>query len=242
MNEVSNKKMNWYYFRQKDGNENRPICQYMRLDYLIRLLETRQYYVSRRYKFQDANENLKNRALLFGVSPAKVDERMKQETIERSLSYYDIITCPTSCWSLNEEENFLMWKSYATEMGACIRTTVHDLIASLEIDIVPEGDNKVLCGTMDYKKFHPSTDEEQQLFDKDKAYSGEKEFRFYFMLESDNDKKSNGIYIPINTSVFVGEILLSPFINKDAADKFKRMIKCSYGIENVRLSEIKIKK
>lgn len=232
--------MNWYYFRLKDGNGDRSICQYMRLDYLIRLLETRQYYMKRRSKFQDANECLNHPALMFGISPAKSDEQLGQEAKEHSFSYYDIVTCPTSCWSLNEEENFLMWKSYATEMGACIRTTVHDLIASLEIDIVPEGDNKVLCGTMDYKKFHPSTDEEQQLFDKDIAYAGEQEFRFYFMLESDKKKKTDGIYIPVNTSVMIGEILLSPFFNKDAADKFIRMIKCSYGIENIRQSDIKL--
>lgn len=200
--EATEKKMNWYYFRLKDGNGDRSICQYMRLDYLIRLLETRQYYVKRRSKFQDANECLNHPALMFGISPAKANENIVQETKERNFSYYDIVTCPTSCWSLNKEENFLMWKCYATEMGACIRTTVHDLIASLEIDIDPEGDNKVLCGTMDYKKFHPSTNEEQQLFDKDIAYAGEQEFRFYFMLESDKDKKSNGIYLPINTSVF----------------------------------------
>lgn len=95
---------------------------------------------------------------------------------------------------------------------------------------------------MNYKEFHPSCDELKQLFDKDKVYTDENEFRFYFQLADDTDKKNtNYRLIPVNTTVMIDEILLSPFICKDAANKLARMIKCCYGIENVKQSNIKLK-
>ena len=135
-----------------------------------------------------------------------------------------------------------MWKSYATEMGARIKTTVHNLVASLEINFEKEGENKVVCGSMNYKKFHPSFDELSQLFDKDIVYADEDEFRFYFQLSDDTDKKkSRFCLIPVDINVMIDEILLSPFICKDAATKVARMIKCCYGIDNVEQSNIKLK-
>ena len=214
----------------------------MRLDHLLQLLETGKYYVSRRNSFEDANESYKNIKLAFAPVPVGENVVSQPISIDRIIPYTKISDCPTTCWSMNEEEKYLMWKCYATEQGACIRTSVHNLIASLQLDLDENNENKVVCGSMDYKKFMPSAIEECQLFDKDKAYSDEQEFRFYFYFPSyDYDKKNEKrIYIPVDTKVMIDEIILSPFISLDAADKLIRMIKCAYGIE-VKRSEIKIK-
>ncbi len=236
------KKLNWYYYRQKDGCGDRPICQYMRLDYLIRLLETKEYYVKRREHFEDANEGYSNRQIAFGFNAVGANSKPQPKYEERLVPYKDIVSCPTSCWSMCEHESFLMWKCYATEIGACIRTSVHNFIASLEIDLDKTGMiNKVLCGSMDYKEnlIH-STDEEQQLFEKDCVYADEKEFRFYFLLNADLSKESKAVYIPVNTEVMITEVQLSPFINREAARKIARMMKCSYNID-VKQSKIKFK-
>lgn len=216
----------------------------MRLDYLIQLLETRRYYVKRRRTFEDANESYKNYKLSFAFSTVGRNCAQQPKTEERLIPYTDIIHCPTACWSKHNRESYLMWKSYATEIGACIKTTVHHFIASLQIDIDPVGSkNKVICGSMNYDYFKPSTIEDKQLFDKDIVYADENEFRFYFLLASDSEKKkddNNVIYVPVDTDVMIDEILLSPFICKDAACKIARMIKCSYDI-NAKVSNIKLR-
>lgn len=239
---MKKEKLNYYYYLPNDGTEDRVICQYMRFDYLIRLLETHMYFVKRRREFDDTNESYENVKLAFPIAPAKKYDSQEQVLTERTIPYFDIIHCPASCWTKNENESFLMWKSYATEIGVRIKTTVHNLIASLEIDLERNGMNKVVCGSMNYKKnLIPSSDELGQLFNKDMAYSAENEFRFYFHISNDPDKKSTKYrLIPVNISVMIDEILLSPFICKEAADKLARMIKCSYGI-NVKQSNIKLK-
>lgn len=236
------RRINWYYYLPVDGSEDREICQYMRLDYLIQLLETHKYYVSRRREFIDSNEKYQDLKLSVPVTPAHKECYPKQEPKERIIPYFDIIHCPTSCWTKKTEESYLMWKSYATEIGARIKSTIYNFVSSLEIDLVKEGENKVVCGSVNYKEFRPSYDELRQLFDKDKVYADEDEFRFYFQLSNDTDKRNTKCrLIPVNTTVMIDEILLSPFICKDAADKLTRMIKCCYGIENVKQSNIKLK-
>lgn len=234
-------KLNWYCYRQTDGCGNKPICQYMRFDYLIQLLESGNYYVSRRNTFEDANERYKNKRLTFAYTPVGNNTYPQPKSTERIIPYTKITDCPTACWSKNENEQFLMWKCYATEMGACVRTTVHNFIASLQIDLDNNSENIVVCGSMDYKNFIPSAIEENQLFDKDKAYADEKEFRFYFHLPTYNvNKNEKGILIPVDTKVLIDEIILSPFINKDAATKLAQMISNTYHVD-VKLSNIKLK-
>lgn len=237
-----NKKLNWYYYLPNDGVADRIICQYMRLDYLIQLLETNKFYVRRRREFDDANESYENIKLAFPITPANDDDSLKQEIKPRIIPYSDIIHCPVSCWTKNTEESYLMWKSYATEIGARIQSTVYNFVASLELNLDKGGDNKVVCGSMDYNKILLSSDELKQLFGKDIVYSDENEFRFYFHIADDIDEKNTRYrLIPVNTKVMIDEILLSPFICKEAADKFALMIKCCYGIENVKQSNIKLK-
>ncbi|MBR1448662.1 MAG: hypothetical protein IJ588_07970 [Prevotella sp.] len=235
------KKLNWYYYRKEDGCGDRAICHYLRLEHLISLLETGKLYANRRKEFKDANEGYENKKLAFGFSSVGDSAIPEVKIQDRLIPYSDIIYCPTSCWTTKQQESFLMWKCYATEMGACIKTTVHNLISSLNIDLSSSNEeNKVLCGSVDYvEDYMRITIEENQLFDKDIAYADEEEFRFYFHLKSDTDKDSKGIRIPVNTKVMIDSVLLSPFICKEAADKIARMLKCAYNV-NVEQSKIKV--
>ena len=237
-------KLNWYYYRPDEGCDDKFICQYMRLDYLIRLLEKKQYYVKRRRTFEDANESYINNKLSFAIRHVGNNYTPQPKAEERWIPYTDIIHCPTSCWSKHKRESYLMWQSYATEIGVCIRTTVHNFIASLQIDLdITRSENKVLCGSMNYNHFKLSTIESNQLFDKDMVYADENEFRFYFLLASDFEKEKDekkGIDIPVDTKVMIDEIILSPFICKEAGDKIAQMIKCAYDID-VKRSNIELR-
>lgn len=132
-------KLKWYFYRFCDGSGDRPICQYMRLDYLLQLLETGKYYVKRRRNFNDAGERHIKYLFDFGVSAIDKgipqQSRVSKNAREKVISYSDIINCPTSCWTKADHESFLMWKSYASEIGVCVKTTVHSVISSLLIDL-----------------------------------------------------------------------------------------------------------
>lgn len=238
MNEFQ--KFNGYYFRINEGDGDSPICQYMRLEYFIKMLETQKYYVRRRKYFDDINEGYKDIKLSFAFVPVGENTIPQIMSIDRIIPYAHI-DCPTACWSKKKQESFLMWKCYATEMGVCIKTTIHNFIASIKENTSEESDNRIVCGSVDYKDFRPSANEECQLFDKDSAYADEEEFRFYFYFPSYfNKDKEEGIFIPVDTNVMIDEVLLSPFICKETADKFAQMIRFDYNI-NVRQSSIKLK-
>lgn len=240
---MNNGKLNCYYYHPNDGPADKVICQYIRLDYLLQLLGTRKLYAKRRRENSDSNEGYYKQYLEFGVSIADKDILSNPESQERNLTYKDIVYCPISCWTKNERESYLMWKSYAGETGVRIKSSIHNLIASLQLDLGKDGADKVYCGSMNYcENLLPSNDEEKQMFNKDKVYIEEDEFRFYFILSDDFNKKSTTHrFIPIDPTVMIDEILLSPFLCKEAADKLTQMIKCSYGFENVEQSKIKFK-
>ena len=228
--------LKWFFYRICDGSGNRPICQYMRLDYLLQLLETGKYYVKRRKNFNDAGERHIKYKFDYGVTA--IDEgvlqlsRVNKSTRENVISYSDIVNCPTSCWTKADHESFLMWKSYASEIGVCVKTTVHNVISSLLIDLGKKPDeNRLLCGSMNYYKDKDLTAEERQLFGKNLVYADEDEFRFYFHFASDTDKTTEGVYVPVNTNLMIDEVLLSPFICKDTAKSLAEMIKRHYNID-----------
>ena len=235
-------KLNWYYYHPNDGPADRVICQYMRLDYLIQFLETNKLYAKRRRENNDANEGYYKNYLEFGSTIADKSGVTNTERPKRNLTYKEIVDCPISCWTKTERESYLMWKSYAGNTGVRIKSSIHNLIASLQLDLREKGVDKVYCGSMNYcQNLLPSNDEEKQFFSKDEVYADEDEFRFYFVLSDDTNRKcTNHRLIPINPKVMINEILLSPFLCKDAANKLARMIKCSYGYDNVKQSKIKI--
>lgn len=240
MNDITDE-TNGYYYRLKDNRDDRFICQYMRLDYLIQLLETQYYYANRRKNFNDAKEINNEVKMIFNPKSVWKKNKYSPKAPERTFSYKQIENCPTACWSKNKREDFLIWKCYATEIGACIKSTVYKVIDSIKIRHSKESNNWIICGSMDYTNIKPSLDVEKQLFDKDKAYSSEKEFRFYFHLPScDTNDNASGILIPVNTNVMIDEIILSPFIRKETANSLARMIKKAYNIE-VKQSSIKLK-
>lgn len=240
---MNNGKLNWYYYHPNDGPADRVICQYMRLDYLLQLLETRKLYAKRRRENDDANEGYYNKYLEFGFSIADKNSVSNTECQKPNLTYKNIVDCPISCWTKTERESYLMWKSYAEETGVRIKSSIHNLIASLQLDLGKDGADKLYCGSMNYcENLLPSNDEEKRMFSKDEVYKDEDEIRFYFILSDDSKRKSTTHrLIPIDPNVMIDEIRLSPFLCKEAAGKLVRMIKCSYGIDNVKLSKIKLK-
>ncbi len=236
--------MNGYWYKTEEGDNNISICHYMRLDHFIQLVETDKLYATKRMFFAgDANEGYYDKRFEFAFSIASSNAPPQTKSTNRMMKFREIVECPVSCWNKREEESYAMWKAYATELGVCIRTTVKRFVESIMIDDLSiNSSDRLICGSMKYIKHPHSADELGQMFNKYYGYSDENEYRFYLDLKNGVDYFDDHILVPINSRYMIEEILISPFIDKVVADKFKRMIKCGYGIENVRQSEIKIKK
>jgi hypothetical protein len=243
------KKSYFYYSEENDPNIfEYKITQYMRLDYLFELLETNKYHVTKRGEFEDAFEIAPVNTFLLSLEPAedyfkkdkdrtKVSKKIEQ--IEKDCK--DLAKFPISCWCKKENESSMMWKLYAHKIGACIKTTISKFIDSIDLDLSAENVDKIVCGSINYRKMPCYPDEKGMFFTKDIGYSEEEEFRFYFDFNKfvDNDKKF--AKIPIRTKEMIDEIILSPFISKKSADIFSEILKERYNIKNVKHSNMRIK-
>lgn len=240
---MGTQKKNSYYWWNSDDAENHVISQYMRTDYLLQLLETHKYIIKKRKEFMDYHEGRLDLSRLFmRLSISGIHNKLGQETTGHSISFKDIADCPTSCWTKAKHESFLMWSSYAKELGVCIKSTVNDFAASLNVDFQaePTSDNQLLCGTIDYDKGPTLSDDEILLFSKDKVYGDENEFRFYCNFHTGIETFSSGIKVPIDPNVMINEIIISPFICKEASDVLIHLFNEKYNIPT-RHSKIKLK-
>lgn len=151
-------------------------------------------------------------------------------------------TMLTACWTGHRGENALMWRNFTNKMGICIKSSIHNFIASIDTD-----DYDICCGRMSYSGIHTDTEILDCLFTKDKAFADEDEIRFYFTPRcSQSDKTDKGVSIPVLPQVLIDEIILSPYIDTRACKVLADFINEKYNNDKqnrfrVRTSEIKLK-
>ena len=129
----------------------------------------------------------------------------------------------------------VMWHSYTPKFGACINSTVHNVIASIK-----QNDYDIWCGKMTYHGYSAQNGFMMNLFSKIPAYKEEEECRFYFFEYEQPKNILSYINIDIDPSVMIDEIILSPLINKATAKKLAHFIRSKYGIKTTE-SNIKLK-
>ena len=130
----------------------------------------------------------------------------------------------------------VMWKNYTPKFGACIKSTVNKVVASIAYN-----DYDIWCGKITYDGYYAQKGLVANLFSKAKAYSEEEECRFYFFEYEHPNYTLPYIKIDINPFVMIDEIILSPFIDARAANKLAEFITAGYRIDNVKQSKIIIK-
>lgn len=228
------------YFRLMDGvDANTEIHQYMDLDYLLRLLETRSYYVKQKQEFPDKHESRLPLKAMFSLQSVELRSYKGKttdiaESLERKRKFTESGRMFTACWTERRGEGALMWKNFTTKIGGCIKSTINNFVASFAND-----DYDICCGRMSYTGIYAGQDFVESLFTKDKAFKEEKEIRYYFTPKKDISN-SKGISIPILPDVMIDEIILSPYIESKAQDILKQIISEKYDI-NVTSSKIELK-
>ena len=220
-----------------DGNLG--ILQYMDLDYIFRLLETRSYFVKQKQNFPDKHESRLPQKAMFSLQLVEFGSyKGKPTDISESLERIRLFTesgrMLTACWTERKGESALMWKNFTTKMGGCIKSTINNFVASFAID-----DYDICCGRMSYTGIYAGQNYMDSLFTKDKAFEEEKEIRFYFTPKKDMSIDKS-ISLPILPKVMISEIILSPYIEQKAQNILKQIISEKYAI-NVTSSKIELK-
>ena len=234
-------------FQLMDGvDSSLEIRQYMDLDYVLRLLETRSYFVKWKKCFQDRHESRLPIKAMFRIQPVgcgcnngsnnenAIDIAKDLDKIKKFTESGCMLT---ACWTERKGESALMWQNFTTKMGACIKSTIHNFIASFEGD-----DYEIRCGRMSYTGISAGQDLLESLFTKDQAFKEEKEIRFYFIpkVSLAPCEKVKNAQIRVLPDVMIDEIMLSPYIDPKAQDILKQVISEKYNIK-VTSSKMEIK-
>lgn len=233
--------INDYFYLLKGWEGNIPIYQYMDLDYLFSLLESKQYFVNRKCHFEDKGESVLPPKSLFGLNSIGVqlnkDEitKMTQELSEKLNRYRESASWLTSCWTKDNTESLLMWKNYTTKIGVRIKSKIENVIASINTDKY-----KIVCGHISYDGYN-SKPFEECLFSKERYYKDEYEVRFYFIPKDESINSLSGEFIAVTPETMIDEVILSPYINKNAAKIISQLLREEYSLQTVKLSKIELR-
>lgn len=211
--------------------ENTPICRYTELDYLLQMLEEETYRISRKETFEDECEGTFpiNRVIPVNAVGEHVPPQPKQNADEclriwRSIQRNRYV--PTACWTLNMSGRLSMWKMFTSKYGVCIKSNVHDVVAS-----VKNNDYDIWCGKMTYDGYSAQKGFMANMFSKRSSYSEEQECRFYLFESNETDNQIPFIKVPIMPKIMINEVFLSPLIAPATAKLLADMLQATYKIK-----------
>lgn len=234
------------YFHIMEGvgiNSETMICQYLDLEYLMKILNEESYYVKRKKFFVDDREKDFPELLRFGLEPMDPEYRKdhaaeiakRQVEWAKSVSQYKKQSyLLTSCWTVRTMENILMWDR-GDKSRACIVSTIGDFVGSFEKDINYE----IWCGRMFYEPFSKVIKFENKIWVKEPYFADENEIRFYFSssfekVEPDTTKDGEcpekGVSLKVTPKQMMREIVLSPYLDKKCAESLSKAITDKYQI------------
>ena len=114
-----------------------------------------------------------------------------------------------NCWHRSDYESDGMWKIYAAHnAGVAIETDFASLAASFK------GDEPVYIGQVNYVDYNSVIIPERNLFSallyKRTHFEHEREVRAVIATEDLSDRPSGGRYIPVDLSVLIHQVVISP--------------------------------
>lgn len=230
------------YIHREIKNLSKPIFRYIRLEYLLSMLEKNVLYIPNRKAFLDKSEigfkvNPKNTFPLSIVSENEIEDK-KEGTIayKRWTAAYSVCV---SCWTYDSlsnskviDENYLMWRSYGS-IGVCcrIQTTISELLSSID----NQNDYKILASNVSYVQEHLSDGFVQHyIFEKPIYYQDEKEFRLCVLSQDDF------VNLKIDPFKMIKSITISPFITDSYSNFIIESIKHKYPQWDVQLNKSNI--
>lgn len=227
---------------EKELDINTPIYRYTSyLNFL--LLLANNLHIPLRKCFEDKLEkNSFFNIFLSDLHPT--DSLISKKEQEQSAYLHNklqnaINTMYTSCWTLETQENYLMWKSYTpNEGGIRIESTINDFVNSIN-----ENKFDIYIGKIKYSNCKLKKDIQDTLFFKQNYYKNEQEIRFYFKsktLDKDKFDLPPILYLKVNPEKLIKKIITSPFIKRGNSVKIINELTSKYSYLENKITYSKI--
>lgn len=184
-------------------------------------------------------------SLYFGGKSKRDSEKNRKDILEKFQKLID--NHFASCWTISQNEDFALWKSFSDKNGGvAIKTTISKFIESLPNSLILNHEE------ITYKPFYKRSfcrelfKIEDYIYTKYEFYSYEKEYRFVIKLDDiiptyKVDPKH--INIPIDYSLLIDNLYLSPYMSNENSDMFLKSFKSLNSSHKIKIqkSAIRIK-
>ena len=184
-------------------------------------------------------------SLYFGGKSKRDSEKNRKDVLKKFQKLID--NHFASCWTISKNEDFALWKSFSDKNGGvAIKTTIGKFLES-----VPNNLN-LYHDKITYKPFYKRSfcrelfKIEDYIYTKYEFYSYEKEYRFVIKLDDvlpSFKVDSKHINIPVDYSLLIDNLYLSPYMSNENADMFFKSFKSLSSSQKIKTqnSAVRIK-
>jgi hypothetical protein len=146
-----------------------------------------------------------------------------------------------SCWHMNQNESYLMWKAYG-DKGIAIRTNFERVQASFE-----EFTGAVTGGVINYVDFKRERTNVGNVFNlvmtKDLPYCDEREFRLLLwkidQRNADLAQQDKGICVKVNVRMLIEKVFINPFNTSISSELMELLERKKIAIDQSALKDRK---
>jgi len=213
-----------------------PIFRYTSFENLLSILNG-CIYIPKRRSFSDRREQGEYQSdEIRGIQAENILTPKRNEIKRQYNNAFKLSTSfPVSCWTLNENESYLMWRAYTpNSLGVRLGTTIESFIDAIQINAC----QKIYCSSIHYGEEKYPTAPIDILFYKDIGYCMESEVRFYVVDDAPNDCEAKKPYFYINERQLLKSVTLSPFIRARDRNELYKLITSSNEWLDIDRSEI----
>ena len=213
-----------------------PIFRYTSFENLLSILNG-NIHIPKRRSFTDRREHGEYQSDEIRCIQAENILTPKRNEIKRQYNNAFELSksFPVSCWTLDENESFIMWRAYTPDsLGVRLVTTIESFIDAIQIN----ASQKVYCSNIHYGEERYPAKPINILFYKDMGYFMESEVRFYVVDEAPNNADEADCLFQVNAKQLLHSVTLSPFIRPNTQNELYKLITSSYDWLDLNCSEI----
>lgn len=208
------------------SSNNLTIWRYMAMSKFLDLLVNQRLYFNRLDFFDDKFEGIwPSNSIVSSDERQRIDREIKQKKLDGCLAEnvqpveYSTHCAFANCWYVGALESAAMWRLYSDSNDSiAIKVKSPQLVNAVKECLKNFKNTSVLwkVDLVEYVDYHDETTHHQHkekwpCFLKHKSYEHEKELRAVILGKRNVDGLVRGIYVPINISEFVEEIIVSPY-------------------------------
>jgi len=230
------------------------IWKYFDLSSFLYLLLYKQLVFRRMDQFEDKLE---------GTIPEKARKEYEQylvkmltstEAFDRVGTEVELIKrykmwCYVNCWTINNFENYALWKLYAKDEGVAVKTTIKNLTDAVIYDhTIIKNNQPIIVRDVNYNGLgYTDVNQDNVYSTKYSAYSYESELRLFFKNQRPLKNRDKCIYPDYNTEVvkytkvdlakLIDGVVISPFVQTWNREMIKFLLTKKFSSLNLNIVE-----